>query len=128
MIAEGMAWLGGQMKAHESRPVTYSRGAKKITIDRAVKGRSQVDAETSPDFGAVQRYESVDWIVDAADIDFGGGPEAPKRGDRITDTRSGASVVYEVMPFGLAGDSHWRWADPPNNQRLRIHTKLVDTI
>src|SRR5688572_16245723 len=121
MLANAMAWLDDKRHDHMSREVVYTRGSR-TAIVRATKGRSFAEAESMADIGVVQRMESTDWLIRKDDLNFGDGLP-PQRGDRVTDDDG---YVYEVMPFGLIGDSHWQWASEPIRTTYRIHSKLIE--
>lgn len=127
LLSTGMAWLGGQLKAFAGREVVYARGSRSVTVT-AIVGRTQFDTQDAPDFAGVARVESRDFLIDAADLDLGDGPELPRKGDTISETAGDKLMVYEVMPFGVIGDSHWEYADGYGRTKLRIHTKHVETL
>lgn len=103
-------------QAHLSRTVTYARGASSLQIVATVGSTTfEVDDGT-----VMQRWESRDYLVRAADLVLAGGPIQPQRGDRITD----GGVVYEVL--APAGQDCWRKSDP-YGITLRIHTKHAAT-
>jgi hypothetical protein len=120
LLAQGAAWLAQQQKSHASRTVTYRRGAAAKVIDATV-GRTVLEAPD--DLGVVVRQEVRDYLVHAADLDFGAGPVPPQRGDQIEEPDGAAAAVYEVLPLGPEQET-WRYADP-SRIRLRIHTKRV---
>ena len=85
-------------------PVTYLRGTAAISIigirSEHTTAREQSDANIS---GATQ------WEIRADDLDFGGGPFAPKAGDQIIDARGD---VWIVLPEPQADEEFIFWKIP----------------
>ncbi|HUU35281.1 MAG TPA: hypothetical protein VMW48_14550 [Vicinamibacterales bacterium] len=121
LLDQASAWLDGKRKAHLSRPVTYQRGAESVEVQARV-GRTVFEAADA--YGVVERTESRDFLVLAADLVLGGAAVLPERGDRIRETDGAKVYVYEVMAPGK--EPHWRWSDD-YRRTLRIHTKHVAT-
>jgi len=116
LIEQSSAWLDGERRRFMSRPVTYSRAGDSAEV-LATVGRTTFDV--SDEYGIAQHWESRDYLVLAADL---AGFGLPQRGDRITETVSGQTLVYEVLAPG--GETPWRWSDA-YHRTLRIHTKQV---
>lgn len=118
LIAKGVSWFEEQRKLHMAVNVEY-RGLGTlvpVTVPATIGGSRFEAADAS---GQIIRYETRDFFVSVSDW-----PEAPVRGDRITETDAdGVKRVYEVsLPAG-AGNP-WQWGD--RSQRVRrIHTSLV---
>ena len=121
LLDQASAWLDGKRKAHLSRPVTYQRGVESVAVQATV-GRTVF--ELADAYGVVERTESRDFLVLAADLVLGGAAVLPERGDRIRETDGAKVYVYEVMAPGK--EPHWRWSDD-YRRTLRIHTKHVAT-
>jgi len=102
-------------------PVTYHRGADALPLT-AVPAEDRYLADDG--HGLLQQQFVRDYLLLAADLDFGAGPAEPQRGDLIKEAIAGQVKVYEVV--GLGGEPHWRWCDS-GHVELRIHTKLVAT-
>ena len=119
LLEQGAAWLEGMRKAHASRSVTYTRGAESVEVQATV-GRTLF--EVTDDYGIVERTESRDFLILAADLVLGGAAVLPERGDRIRETQDAKTYVYEVMAPGK--EPHWRFSDA-YRRTLRIHTKHV---
>jgi hypothetical protein len=114
LLQQAADWLTGMRQAHLSRMVTYSRGGESVQIAATVGSTTfEVDDGT-----VMQRWESRDYLVKAADLVLAGEPIQPQRGDRIVD----GSAVYEVL--APAGQDCWRKSDP-YGITLRIHTKQM---
>ncbi|MCG3128264.1 MAG: hypothetical protein CHACPFDD_03141 [Phycisphaerae bacterium] len=121
VLEKGLAWLDDQRHAHMTRTVVYQRGADAVEIAATI-GRTEF--EQVDEFGAVQRLQSRDFLVRAADLVLAGAPTLPKAGDRIRETADTQTFVYEVMAPG--NEPPWRYSDP-YRKALRIHTKHVAT-
>jgi len=119
LLEHGAAWLEGMRKAHASRPVLYERGAASVEVQATV-GRTLF--EVTDDYGVVQRTESRDFLILAADLVLGGAAVLPERGDRVRETQDGRTYVYEVMAPGK--EPPWRFSDA-YRRTLRVHTKQV---
>ena len=120
MLADGAKWLGSQMKQFAGHEVTYTRGSDSITILATVgtSTHQTIDGKN----GSLIKIKSRDFIVTAADLDFGSGPFKPERDDEITETIDGVEYRFRVMPFGQ--DPCYRFSDN-HGVRFRIHTKGV---
>ena len=114
-------WLADQQKTHASRTVTYQRGVDSVQV-QAVIGRTVFEVDDG--VGVIQKVESRDFLIQAADLILAGWTVLPERGDRIQETEGTTTYVYEVMAPG--GEPAWRYSDP-YRKTLRIHTKQVET-
>ena len=93
--------------------VIYTSGSQSLSLVM-VPARSDYEVETP---GAVVHTERVaDWIVLAADLDFGSGPHTPLRGDVIRYALRG--YVVSATP----DERHYDWMDTEFRLLLRIHT------
>ncbi len=113
LMKTGLDWLGDQMKSHVSQSVTYSRGGDSVVVDATI-GRTEFEVLDS--VGMMRREIRRDFLIQAADLDFGSGVILPESGDIVTD----AGRDYEVCPTGP--EPAWRWSDA-YRKVLRIHTK-----
>lgn len=118
LIAKGVTWFEEQRKLHMAVNVEYrALGSLIPSVVPATIGGSRFEAADTA--GQIIRYETRDYFIGVSDW-----PDAPVRGDRITETdASGVKRVYEVaLPAG-AGNP-WQWGD--RSQRVRrIHTTFV---
>jgi hypothetical protein len=121
VLEKGLAWLDDQRHTHMTRTVVYQRGADAVEIAATI-GRTEF--EQVDDFGVVQKVQSRDFLVRAADLMLAGAPTLPKAGDRIREAVGAQTFVYEVMAPG--NEPPWRYSDP-YRKALRIHTKHVAT-
>ena len=121
MLKTGSSWLLDQMKTHASVDIVYERGIDQVPI-KATIGRTVFEIEDG--HGVLERTESRDFLVQAADLVIAGATILPERGDRIRETVGTITYVYEVMAPGK--EPHWRYSDP-FRKTLRIHTKQIDT-
>ena len=116
LLEKASSWLADQRRRHLSQMVVYSRGGQSIEIAAAL---GSTTFEVSDEYGVIEKWESRDFLIAAADLMLGGVTVTPQRGDRVT-----AGVkVYEVL---APGKEHvYRPADP-YRVTLRIHTKKVE--
>jgi hypothetical protein len=116
MFADAAVWLDQQRREHLSRAVRLD-GADGISIVlQAGIGRSAY--ETTNEYGAVERWESRDYIVTRADLH-----RLPMPGDTIVEEQDSRQAVYEVsaprgMPVWTPADSY--------GISISIHTALVE--
>lgn len=116
MLADGVAWLAGQLTAYASRNVLYSRKGAGTQTMAATVGQTPFRVED-------QNHSRVEWsdrdyLIDAALFAQGPNFGTPQKGDQIAD----GAEVYEVTPYNM--EPHFRKADP-FGVKLRIHTKRV---
>lgn len=115
-------WLQDQRHRHLSRMVVYRRGAETAQLAATI-GRTKFEIDDG--YGAIERYESRDFLVLAEELVLGGIAVLPDRGDRIEETVGLTTYVYEVCAPGKAPP--WRYSDS-YRQTLRIHSKLISTV
>ncbi|MFM8250606.1 MAG: hypothetical protein ACKOBW_03295 [Planctomycetota bacterium] len=112
----GLAWLGNQLQAHVSRPITYRRGAQQVAL-HATLGRKDFEADSAE----VRLYfRASDFLLWAADLVVGGQVVLPDRGDVIETELAGTVATFEVL--AQDGVPPWEYCDP-HGLMLRIHTK-----
>lgn len=117
LLANGAAWLAGQLKAAAGRTVTYKRGIETAEVIATI-GRSEFEAQSQS--GVVENWESRDYLVTYADLPFG----EPQRGDVIAESVGGDLCEYEVaaprgVPVFHFGDAF--------RSVVRVHTKQIDS-
>lgn len=89
-----------------------------------VPGASLFNVEDGAGFGS--RYRVIDFLIEAADLQFDGQATLPGAGDELVIDRPDGQHVYRVMsPSG--GEPEWRFSDS-GNSRLRVHTKFMERI
>ena len=121
-IIEGAsAWLDAQRLKFMSRTVGYHRGDDSVDV-RAAIGKSVFEIVDS--YGVMERVESRDYLVPAADLVLDDETTLPARGDRVKETDGAVVFVYEVMAPG--NEPHFIFSDP-YRKTLRIHTKFIGT-
>ena len=112
LLANGAAWLAGQLAAGASRSVRYSRGADYGTVNATI-GTSRFESQGTS--GVVEMWESRDFIIKAGTLPFG----EPLRHDKVVETVNGVDVTYEVTsPRGVPV---FHWGDA-FRQTVRVHT------
>jgi len=121
LLEKGSTWLEDQRTRHLTRLVTYQRGTNSVEV-KATIGRTIF--EQADDFGVIQKTESRDFLVLAADLVLNGERVLPKAGDRIREVQGDQGFVYEVMAPGT--EPPFRYSDA-YRQTVRIHTKHVAT-
>ena len=99
--------------------IVYARGDRTVSL-RAVPGDTSFVQQTGE--GYMETVESRDFIFPAADLNLGGSPVLPDRGDMITETVNGVEQSYPVTSGGAS--RYFRYADPYRTI-LRVHTKLT---
>jgi hypothetical protein len=93
LLQQAASWLADQRSAFLSRSVVYGRGSDSVTVQAGI-GKTTFDVDDG--YGGIERYESRDYLITAADLVLAGEVIQPQRGDRVTD----GSLVYEVMAPG----------------------------
>lgn len=121
LLAQGVAFLDAQRKAHMASEVVYRRGAEDLAIAATV-GVTRFEVEDESGFRS--QVTARDYLVTAADMVLGGQAAEPAVGDTIRETIGSQVFVHEVLPFGL--EPAWRWSDP-HRTTFRIHTKHTST-
>jgi len=102
-----------------AQPVTYCRGGQSVEVQATV-GRTVF--EIADTYGLVERSESRDFLVTAADLVLAGQAVLPERGDQVREAQGDKVYVYEVMAPGK--EPHYRFSDV-YRRTLRIHTRQV---
>jgi hypothetical protein len=121
LLEIGSSWLADQLKTHASADVVYERGAEQVLV-KATIGKTEFEIDDGS--GVIERFQSRDYLIHAADLVLGGGETLPVAGDVIRETQGASTFVYEVMAPGH--EPHYRYSDP-FRKLLRIHTKHVAT-
>ena len=120
LLDTGSAFLDRARGQWASRTVVYARGGDSVELGATV-GRTQW--EQTDQFGEIERSETRDFLVTAADLVLGGLAILPERGDRITEIADAGTRVHQVLAPGSGPP--WQWADP-YRRTLRIHTREVE--
>jgi hypothetical protein len=120
LLQQAASWLGDMRTAHLSHPVTYCRGEDSVEVAATV-GRTVFEIDDGS--GAVERFESRDFLIAASALVLDGTATLPRPGDKVKEPAGGKLVVYEVMAPGK--EPCWRWSDP-FRRTVRVHTKQVD--
>ncbi len=119
LLEGGSAWLDSQRVRFMSRVVSYIRGKDSVEVHAAI-GKTVFEIESG--YAVLERVESRDYLVPAAELVLGGETTLPARGDRIKEAQDGKTFVYEVMAPG--SEPHFAFSDA-YRKTLRIHTKFV---
>jgi hypothetical protein len=112
LIANGAAWLAGQLAASASKTVRYYRGVDFGAVQATI-GKSTFESQGQS--GIIESWESRDYTIKAGTLPFG----EPLRHDRIVETIDGIDITYEVtaprgVPVFHYGDAF--------RQTVRVHT------
>lgn len=121
LLKTGSDWLEEQRKKHASGTVTYRRGEETVEVAATI---GTTPFEVAGEYGIIERIESRDFLMLAADLVLAGTAATPRRGDRITETLGEKVYIYEVLAPGT--EPCWRYSDP-YRKTLRVHTKHVET-
>ena len=121
LLEKASNWLEDRRTRYAASPVEYVRGAQSAELPATV---GKTTFEVDDGYGVLVRYESRDFLVQAADLVLDAAPVLPQRGDRIRETQGQQVFVYEVTAPGK--EPCWRYSDP-YRQTLRIHSKQVET-
>jgi len=119
LLESGSAWLDAQRVKFMSRVVSYTRGKDAVDVHATI-GKSVFEVESG--YAVLERVESRDYLVPAADLVLAGAVTLPLKGDRIKETDGAKVFVYEVMAPG--NEPHFQFSDP-YRKTLRIHTKFI---
>lgn len=122
LLAKGAAWLEQQRSKHLASMVTYRRGESTVDVAATI-GKTAFEIDDGQ--GVIQRIESRDFLVLAADLVLDSVTTLPQRGDVIEEPAGNITLLYEVMAPG--NEPCWRYSDA-YRQSLRIHTKQVGTV
>ncbi len=120
MLQTAVEWLDGVRNDSMSHAVTYARGEQSVELNATV-GLTVFRLDDGT--GGTIRVSQRDFLVRCSDLVIGGEEVLPQRGDRITETTNGKTVVWEVMGPG-GGEPDWRYS-LPDRSTLRIHVKEV---
>jgi hypothetical protein len=124
ILADGLAWLTGQLAQWASQTVIYSRGLDSVMVP-ATFGQKLLRLVDEYGNNSIE-WTDMDFVIPAAALYFTyGDPIIPQRGDMIQITQQTQLQTFEVFPYGT--DAAWRWSDP-HQTIFRIHTKLVETV
>jgi hypothetical protein len=121
LLERASNWLEEQRRRHASRVVTYVRGGRTLDV-LATIGKTLFEVDDG--YGVVVRYESRDYLIQAADLVLDSQALVPQRGDRVREVQGSTTFIYEVTAPGK--EPAWRHSDPYRTA-LRIHTKQVDS-
>lgn len=119
LLDDAFEWLNGQLKAYESREVTYWALGESVTITQATMGQTRTENDTGD--GAIIEGRIVDWLIDVADIVIDGETITPDAGHAIIDASGDQTVEYQVTELG--NEPPARYMDR-RQKKWRIHTVI----
>ncbi|MDA8745269.1 hypothetical protein N9N28_11595 [Rubripirellula amarantea] len=122
MLHKGQSWLAAKLTRFASRMVTYQRDEVSVELPATI-GKSEYEQDDGE--GVITRAQVRDFLINTKDLLQSPIGTWPRRGDRILEADGDTTFVYELMSIG--NEPPWRYSDP-FRVKLRIHTKLVDTI
>ena len=122
MLQKGQSWLAAKLTQFASRPVIYQRDELSVELPATI-GKSEYEQDDGE--GVITRAQVRDFLINTKDLLGSPIGTWPRRGDRILESDGETTFIYELMSIG--SEPPWRYSDP-FRVKLRIHTKLVDTI
>ncbi len=122
MLHRGQAWLAGKLTKHASRRVVYRRDELGVELSATI---AKSEYEQDDGEGVITRAQVRDYLIDTNALLLSIIGSLPRRGDRIVEVDGETTFIFELMSIG--NDPPWRYSDP-FRVKLRIHTKLVETI
>lgn len=122
LLATGLAWLAGQLKSNASETITYTRGTQSITIQATLA--MQLMRTTDAHGNTKIERPDADFIITAADINFGAGQVEPATADVITRTYGSVNKQFRLLPMNNGAEPAWRYCDPFQTM-VRCHTKFI---
>ena len=121
LMKAGAEALAKAFRDFVSEPVTIKDGAQQTDGVLATVSKSFFEDDEGGS-GILNRWETCDFLIHAADYKIAGVVTLPKEGHQIIRTVGGVTVTYEV---GNHRDRPvWRYQDN-FRVRLRVHTKQV---
>lgn len=123
VFTAGIALLKSTLQANAGVAVTYHRGPRHVALTAWLgsTGYEQLGSDGS----LLERVESLDFLIPAADLIISGELRLPARGDTIKVVRGTQTHVYELM--GTGPEPIYRYSDHEKTI-LRIHTKLISVL
>ena len=115
LIKEGVDWFRDKLKANAGQSITYTRGPNSATLTATI-GETEYEKEDA--HGVIIRFESRDFLIDAADLILDSVTVNPQDGDKITY----GGETYEAL--SLDGGRPYEPTDPYETQ-WRVHTKQI---
>ena len=124
LIERGIAWHAAKLTSTKvaGETLTYSRPSTAQSVPLTVTPGQSMLALDVGDGGTRIEWTDADFLIVAAELSLGGVAVEPQRKDRITRTKGGKTVVYEVLPY--ENEPCWRWADE-HRTLMRVHTKEI---
>lgn len=116
-LTSAAAWLTSKLKTHASVSAVLRRPNGTTYNLTPTRGQSIFESVES-DTGATVRVESLDWIVDLAELTTGGSTYLPQAGDVIEL----GNKRYAV--FAPDGDHSQRYSSPEESS-IRVHTRRL---
>jgi hypothetical protein len=122
MLHRGQSWLAEKLTKHASRRVVYRRDELGVELSATI-AKSEYEQDNGE--GVVTRAQVRDYLIDTNALLLSIIGSLPRSGDRIVEVDSETTFIFELMSIG--SEPPWRYSDP-FRVKLRIHTKLVETI
>lgn len=121
-FADAAAAAFSTFQALEGVEVLYCRGGGSVSIT-AIVGRTVAEIDDITGV-ALQRTESRDYLIRAAELVLSAQAITPAPGDKIRERIGGVETVWELTPLGI--EPCHRFSDPECTV-LRVHTKRAPT-
>ncbi|TWU40171.1 hypothetical protein Q31b_35160 [Novipirellula aureliae] len=122
MLHHGQSWLADKLTKHASRSVVYRRDELGVELSATI---AKSEYEQDDGDGVITRAQVRDFLIDTDTLLLSIIGSLPRRGDCIVEVDGDTTFIFELMSIG--NEPPWRYSDP-FRVKLRIHTKLVDTI
>jgi hypothetical protein len=117
LLQTGSDWLADQKKAWASKSVTYKRGVNQVVVQAEI-GKTVFEADGGE--GIIDRWESRDFLIHAADLVIATQVVLPQRGDQIVEVIGSTTVTYDVQ---APRDVPVFQYDGVFRKRVRVHSQ-----
>jgi hypothetical protein len=123
ILQSAVAGALATIRAVSGVSVSIQRGTQTSQLVQAGVGHTEyeVEQQSGPlSTGFFETWKSRDYLIAAADYNFGGAPVTPQSGDKICEQIAGVWKTYTVM--APKGKQVFEYSDR-HRTSLRVHTK-----
>ncbi len=121
MLSDGADWLRQQLHDHAGVDIRYYVSDASIGLTATVKEPSFV-LERQP--GINLHTEQRDYLIDPAELHFGGDTFEPSADDIITECVAGKTLTCKVLD--IPGEGPFRYQEG-SRRLMRVFTYVVET-